>query len=83
MVYISIPYVPENNRISKKLVKREIDMLDIDDDAKQKVNKAIYTLKPRGVDFEGVNIAVIVKLEDTLRNLGIPYRRLEESDYSS
>ena len=81
MVYISIPYVPENNRINKDLVKKEIDILGIGDDEKQIVYKAIYNLKPRGVDFKGTDTVEVSKLESTLRKLGIPYRRLEESDY--
>jgi hypothetical protein len=81
MVYISIPYVPENNRIDKDLVKKEIEILSIDDDEKYKVYEAIFNLKPRGVDFKGRDTVEIGKLESTLRKLGIPYRRLVESDY--
>lgn len=81
MVYISIPYVPENNRIDKNLVKNEIDVLDIDDDAKDNIFKAIYSLKPRGVDFKGIDTNAVDELQSILRKLGIPYRRLEESDY--
>lgn len=81
MVYISIPYVPENNRIDKDLVKREIEILGINEDKKYNVYEAIYNRKPRGVDFKGTDTAEVSKLESTLRKLGIPYRRLEESDY--
>ncbi len=81
MVYISIPYVPENNRIDKKLVEKEIAVLGIGEDEKYYVYEAIYNRKPHGVDFEAADIAVIVELEATLHKLGIPYRRLEESDY--
>ena len=81
MVYISIPYVPENNRIDKKLVKNEIDALGIDDDAKHNIYEAIYSLKPRGVDFKDIDTNIIDELQSILRKLGIPYRRLEESDY--
>ena len=81
MVYISIPYVPENKRVSKALVKKEIDNLSLDEDEKSNVYEAIYNLKPRGVDFKGTDTEEVSKLESTLRKLGIPYRRLEESDY--
>ncbi len=81
MVYISIPYVPENNRIDKKLVKNEIEILGITDDQKYNVYEAIYNLKPRGVDFEGVDTIATDELQSALRKLGIPYRQLEESDY--
>ena len=81
MVYISIPYVPENNRINKDLVKKEIDILGIDDEAKQNVYKAIYNLTPRGVDFKGIDMAEVEELQYILQKLGIPYRRLKESDY--
>jgi hypothetical protein len=81
MVYISIPYVSENKRISKSLVKNELDILGISVDEKFSVYKAIYNLKPRGVDFEGPDTVATDALQSTLRELGIPYRRLEESDY--
>jgi len=81
MVYISLPYVPENKRIDKDVLKREIENLSIDDDEKYNVYEAIYNLKPRGVDFKGTDTEEISKLESILRKLGIPYRRLEESDY--
>ncbi len=81
MVYISIPYVPENNRIDKKLVENEIEILAISDDEKYNVYEAIYNLMPRGVDFEGVDTIATDELQSALRKLGIPYRRLEESDY--
>lgn len=81
MVYINIPYVPENNRISKDLVKKEIKVLGISDEAKQSAFAAIYNLKPRGVEFEGKDSEDAGKLESALRNLGIPFRRSEESEY--
>ena len=81
MVYINIPNVPENKRISKDLVKKEINILDISDDAKQNAYAAIYKLKPRGVDFEEKDLEYAVKLELTLQKLGIPYRRSEEYEY--
>lgn len=81
MVYISIPYVPENNRINKDLVKNEIEILNISDDAKYYVYEAIYNRKPRGVDFDDADLVAVGDLIAILRKLGIPYRRLEESDY--
>lgn len=81
MVYINIPYVPENNRINKDLVKKEIEILVISDNAKQNAYAAIYNLKPRGVDFEGEENVEAARLENVLSKLGVPYMRLEESEY--
>ncbi len=81
MVYINIPYVPENNRIDKDSTKKEIQSLDINDNAKQSAFAAIYNLKPRGVDFESENSKEALMLESVLRRLGIPYRRSEDSEY--
>lgn len=81
MVYVSIPYVPENNRIDKDLVKKEIEILVISDNAKQNAYAAIYNLKPRGVDFEGQENVEAARLENVLSKLGVPYMRLEESEY--
>lgn len=81
MVYVSIPYVPENNRIDKDLVKKEIEILIISDNAKLDVYAAIYNLKPCGVDFEGQENVEAARLENVLSKLGIPYMRSEESEY--
>lgn len=81
MVYINIPFVPENNRINKDSTKKELQALDINDDAKQVAYAAIYNLKPRGVDFEAEASTEAVMLETVLRRLGVPYRRSEESEY--
>jgi len=81
MVYISIPYVSENKRVDKKVLENELNLLDISDDGKYYVFKAIYNLKPRGVEFEGPDTEGTDALQVTLRKLGIPYRRLDESDY--
>jgi hypothetical protein len=80
MVYINIPYVPENNRISKKSAIEEIQVLDISDDAKFTAYKAIYNLNPRGVSF-GKNLKEALLLESALNRLGIPFRQSEESEY--
>lgn len=81
MVYVSIPYVPENNRIDKDLVKKEIQYLDITENAKEVAMAAIYHNKPHGVDFAGKNSVEAIILESLLSKLGVPYRRLEKSDY--
>ncbi len=81
MVYVSIPYVPENNRIDKDLVKKEIGFLEIPENAKEVAISAIYHKIPRGVDFAGKYSVDAIILEDILGKLGIPYRRLEKSDY--
>lgn len=81
MVYVSIPYVPENNRIDKDLVKKEIQCLEIPENAKEVAIEAIYHLKPHGVDFAGKNSVDAIILEGLLSKMGIPYRRLEKSDY--
>ncbi len=81
MVYVSIPYVPENNRIDKDLVKKEIGFLEIPENAKEVAIAAIYNQNPQGVDFAGKYSVDAIILESVLSKLGIPYRRLEKSDY--
>ena len=83
MVYINIPYVPENNRIDKDFAKKEIDFLEINDIAKQAAYAAIYNLHPRGVNFESKDSVEAMKLEQTLKRLVVPYRDSEESEYYS
>ncbi len=81
MVFVNIPYVPENNRIGRDLIKKEIQALDISDAAKQNAYAAIYNKRPRGVNFESKDFVEAIMLEDLLYELGIPYRRSEESEY--
>jgi hypothetical protein len=81
MVYINIPYVAENNRIDKDFVKKEIGVLAINESAKQDAFAAIYHLHPRGVDFSGDQSNEASLLEETLKRLGVPYRKSEESEY--
>jgi hypothetical protein len=81
MVYVSIPYLPENNRIDKDLVKKEMEFLEIPENAKEDAIAAIYHKIPRGVDFAGKGSVEAIILENVLSKLGIPYRRLEKSDY--
>jgi hypothetical protein len=80
MVYINIPYVPENNRINKKSVMEEIQILEISDIAKYNAYAAIFNLNPRGVSF-GQDLRKALLLENALYRLGIPFRRSEESEY--
>lgn len=81
MVYIDIPYVAENNRIDKELTKRELDILNISENAKQNAYTAIYNFRPRGVDFKGKEAIEAILLEVVLKKLGIPYRRVNEPEY--
>jgi hypothetical protein len=80
MVYINIPYVRENNRIDKNIAKKEIQLLEISDEAKLNAHAAIYNLHPRGVSF-GNNLKEALLLQDALSRLGIPYMQSEESKY--
>jgi hypothetical protein len=81
MIYINIPYVPENNRIDKDLAQKELEALDISEDAKYAAFEAIYNRLPRGVSFEGDDLREASLLEKALSRLGIPYRLSEESEY--
>ena len=80
MVYIDIPYVVENNRINKDLVKKEIEILNISERAKQSAYAAIYNFRPRGVDFRGNEAVEAILLEVVLKKLGVPYRRINEPE---
>jgi hypothetical protein len=81
MVFINIPYVPENNRLDKATAKKELEALDISDSAKRNAYAAIYNLRPRGVDFDSKDARAARTLENALSRLGIPYRQSEESEY--
>lgn len=81
MVYINIPYTPENNRINKDVAKKEIQLLDISDSAKQYAYTAIYNINPRGVGFNNQQSVEALLLEGALKKLGVPYRKSEESEY--
>jgi hypothetical protein len=81
MVYINIPYVPENNRINKDLAQKELQALDINDEAKQTAFKAIYNRLPHGVSFSEKDLKEAFQLEKVLSRLGIPYRESEESEW--
>lgn len=80
MVYINIPYVPENNTLDRNLVIEQIQSLDISDEAKWEAFEAIYNLHPRGVSFEDLTDAM--KLETALQKLGVPYRQTETSEFT-
>jgi len=81
MVFVNIPYVPENDRIGRDRTKKEIEALDINDNAKQSAYAAVYNKRPRGVNFENKDSVEAIMLEEVLHKLGIPYRRSEESEY--
>jgi hypothetical protein len=78
MVYIDIPYEVENNRINKELARKEIEVLNINERAKQSALAAIYNFRPRGVDFTGKEAVEVLLLETALKKLGVPYRRINE-----
>jgi hypothetical protein len=80
MVYINIPYVPENDTIDKDFAIAEIGALTISDEAKWDAYKAIYNLQPRGVAFE--DAAEAMQLETVLKKLGVPYRETETSEFT-
>jgi hypothetical protein len=79
MVYVNIPYVPENDRVDREITARELQILNIDEDAKQEAFAAIYNKRPRGVDFTDPQQAF--RLQETLQRLGVPYRESPESEY--
>jgi hypothetical protein len=81
MVYINIPYVPENDRIDKDFARKELQILDISDDAKYEAFEAIYNRKMRGVNFNLKDTKEVLQLERALHRLGVPFRQSEESEY--
>ena len=80
-MYINIPYVPENSAIDKDFAKREIQALDISDEAKWETYKAIYHLHPRGVAFADEDIKEALQVENLLGKLGVPYRQTENPEF--
>jgi len=73
--------MPENNRIDKDLVAKELQNLDLDNDARFNIFEAIYNRLPHGVAFEGKDTDKAQQLENVLRRLGISYRQSEFSEY--
>lgn len=82
MVYINIPYVPENNRINKNFAKESLRVLDISESVKDLAYTAIYNLRPRGVNIENQNSVDALLLEATLKKLGVPYKISELPDHN-
>ena len=78
MIYLEIPYVAENNRVSRITAKNEILVLELSDEAKAEVFEAIYHRQPSGVSFEDSEHDQVLLLESTLRRLSIPYRQVKE-----
>ena len=78
MVNIEIPYSSENNRIDKENAKKEIQILNISDEEKDEVFRAIYNIKPRIVSLNGKDADGINRLQQTLGRLGVPYRKIED-----
>lgn len=81
MVYINIPFVIENNRIDRDVARRELQVLEISDDAKYEAFEAIYTRTTRGVNFDGKDEKEAALLEKALSRLGVPFRQSEKSEY--
>jgi len=79
MVYVNIPYVPENDRIEAYRTQTELEALRISESAKHDAFAAIYNKRPRGVSFDSPTEAVL--LQGALYRLGVPYRTSSESDY--
>lgn len=82
MVFINIPFVPENKNLDADLVAKELSALNISEDAKYETFQAIFNMKPRGVEFEDKDLKEVKQLENILSKLGIPYRQSEESEFS-
>ena len=80
MVYIDIPFVIENNRIDRDFARKEIQILDISEDAKKDAFEAIYSRHPRGVNFASKDLKQALSLQSVLSRLGAPYRQVEIED---
>jgi hypothetical protein len=79
MVYVNIPYVPENDKLDPSMVGKELSLLSISEDAKYEAFEAIYHKRPRGVNFTDIVQASV--LARALHRLGVPYRQTNEPDY--
>jgi len=79
MVYVNIPYVPENDRVDRGVLEKELTALTISDRAKEEAFESVYNKRPRGVHFDELGDAL--RLEGVLRRLGIPFRQSPESEY--
>lgn len=80
MVYIDIPFVIENNRIDKNLAIKELEVLDISDEAKNEAFRAMYHRQPLGVNFANKDLKQALALQAALTKLGAPFRRVEIDD---
>lgn len=81
MVYINIPFVSENKKIERDIVQKELEALDISEDAKYEAFQSIYNLHPRGVSFDDKDLNAALQLESVLARLGIPYRQTETPEF--
>ena len=81
MLYIEIPYVTENNQVSKSSAEKEIQILKISNETKAEVFEAIYNRLPRGVNFEDNDLEQVLLLENALSRLGVPYRQIKEQGF--
>lgn len=81
MVYINIPFVIENNRIDREFARKELQVLNISDDAKYEAFEAIYKRNVRGVNFESKDTKEALLLEKALSRLGVPFRQSEKAEY--
>jgi hypothetical protein len=78
MIYLEIPYVAENDRVSRISAESEIKILNISDITKAEIFEAIYHRRPEGVSFEDKDFDQVLLLENALNRFGIPYRQIKE-----
>mgnify|MGYP000321255022 CR=1 FL=1 len=78
MIYLEIPYVAENDRVSRVSAESEIKILNISDSTKAEIFEAIYHRHPEGVNFEDKQLEQVLLLENALSRFGIPYRQIKE-----
>lgn len=78
MIFLEIPFVPENKNVNRSSAEKEIRILNISQALKAEVFDAIYNQRPSGVNFENSDLEQVLLLEKALSRLGIPYRQVKE-----
>ena len=81
MVYIDIPYTPDNDRIDRDLLIKELKFIDVSEDVRYEAFAAIYNRLPRGVPFEIEETDQARLLIGVLQNMRVGYRISTESEY--
>ena len=81
MVYISIPYVAENDLIDRDRFIEELKIIEISDEAKSEAFDAVYNRLPRGLHFEISETEEMRSFLQVLLRLGIGYRISADSEY--